>query len=303
MSDTRPQTVATSADRTSLERLQKWMQSVITNPDGIAAGIESSSARQEIATSAADIESVIGRSESLDSIDRLAVYGNAYFARLVECLGDTFPAVQHALGEETFAGFAVAYLQQNPSQSYTLDDLGRRFPAWLRETRPDDVPSPGWPDFLIDLATYEMTCHDIFDGPGVEGQPLLDGHSLTAIVPENIPRVVLRPAPCLQLLALQYPVHEYVTAVRREQSPSQPSPGETLLVLTRRDFVVRRGAISRAEFALLESLIAGSPLGEAVEAAVETTSAEIDQLAAQLSGWFQHWASAGWFVGFELVSE
>ena len=99
-----------------LDRLQRWMQSVITNPEGIGAGIASDTAQAEIAASPADIQFVIGRLESLSSVDRLAVYGNAYFARLVECLGDTFPAVKHTLGEDTFAGFAVAYLQQHPSQ-------------------------------------------------------------------------------------------------------------------------------------------------------------------------------------------
>lgn len=288
---------------TPLDRLQRWMQSVITNPEGIGAGIASETAQEEVATSPADIESVIGSSRSLSSVDRLAVYGNAYFARLVECLGDTFPAVKHALGEETFNGFAVAYLQAHPSQSYTLDDLGRQFPGWLRQTRPADIPSPGWPDFLIDLATYEALCTDIFDGPGVEGQSLLEGNALGAVAPDDIPRVVLHPAPCLRLLELEFPAHEYVTAVRRGHAPEQPAPAVTLLVLTRRDFVVRRGPVSRPEFVLLESLIAGQPLGGSIEAAVEATAVDIDQFATQLSGWFQHWASAGWFVGFELASE
>ena len=285
----------------SLDRLQRWMQEVITHPEGIAAGIASGLAQSEITTSQATIEDVIGRSKSLGSVERLAVYGNAYFARLGECLGDEFLALKHALGEESFAGFAYGYLQQYPSQSYTLADLSRSFPDYLRETRPADVPSPSWPDFLIDLATYERSCAEIFDGPGVERQSLLDGAELAAVPPKDIPRVVLHPAPCLGLLELRFPVHEYVTAVRRDLQPEQPEPEVTHLVMTRRDFIVRRGAVSYPEFLLLKSLIDGEPLGLAIESAVEATEASIDDFAGQLAGWFRHWSAAGWFVSFELA--
>ena len=63
-----------------LERIQQWMQAVITHPQGIAAGIDSPDARQSIDVAAADIERVISRSQALDSVQRLAVYGNAYYA-------------------------------------------------------------------------------------------------------------------------------------------------------------------------------------------------------------------------------
>lgn len=286
-----------------LDRLQRWMQEVITHPDGIAAGIASEPAQREVQTSAATIEEIIGPSNSLGSIERLAVYGDAYHARLVECLGDEFPALKHALGDDTFGGFAMGYLQQHPSQSYTLGELGRRFPDYLQDTRPTDVPSPSWPDFLIDLATYERECADVFDGPGVEGQPLLDPDGLATITPDEIPRVVLHPAPCLRLLEVRFPVHEYVTAVRQNQQPRHPQPNVTHLVITRRDFVVRRGAVSRAEYLLLQSLIAGQPLGEAIESAVEATEADVEHFASELAGWFRHWSAAGWFVSFELASE
>lgn len=285
-----------------LDRLQRWMQEVITHPDGIAAGISSESATGQISVSPETVEDVIGPSQSLGSIERLSVYGNAYFARLVECLGDEFPALKHALGEDIFVGFAMGYLQRYPSESYTLSDLSRRFPDYLRESRPADIEAPAWPDFLIDLATYERTCADIFDGPGVEGQQLLDPEALSAVAPDDVPHVVLHPAPCLRLLELQFPAHEYVTAVRRDQSPEQPEPQQTFLVMTRRDFIVRRGPVSRSEFLLLRAILDGKPLGEAIESAVAETDADLEQFASQLSGWFRHWTAAGWFVSFQPPS-
>ena len=79
---------------------------------------------------------IVTRSQSLTSTERLQIYANAYFARLFECLHEEFPALLHALGEETFDAFAFGYLQQYPSRSYTLAELGRNFAAYLAEVRP-----------------------------------------------------------------------------------------------------------------------------------------------------------------------
>ncbi len=59
-----------------LNQIQRWMQSVITHPAGIVAGIDSPAAQGEIDVGSEQIEEVITRSKALDSIGRLEVYGN-----------------------------------------------------------------------------------------------------------------------------------------------------------------------------------------------------------------------------------
>ena len=291
------------SEQRSLGKLQRWLQEVITNPDGIAAGVESQTARQQIDIGAANIEDVVEPSSRLGSAERLAVYGNAYFARLVECLGEEFPATRYALGEETFESFAFGYVNDSPSSSYSLGFLGERFAQYLIDTRPDDVPKPGWPDFLIDLATLERTYAEVFDGPGPENLDTLKPEDLQAIPPERVSEIRFVPVPSLRLMEASFPVHEYVTAVRRDRSPEIPMPAETLLVITRREYVVRRGTVSRAEFQLLRAIIDGNSLGQAIELAAEAMPAgSDDEFAANLSEWFQHWASAGWFLRVELPS-
>jgi hypothetical protein len=288
-------------EQRSLQNLQRWVQEVITNPDGIAAGVESPTARQQIDIGVSNIEDVVEPSSRLGSAERLAVYGNAYFARLVECLGEEFPATRHALGEETFESFAFGYVNDSPSSSYSLGFLGERFAQYLIETRPTDVPKPGWPDFLIDLATLERTYAEVFDGPGPESLDTLKPEDLQAIPPERVSEIRFVPVPSLRLMEASFPVHEYVTAVRRDRAPEIPMPAETLLVITRREFVVRRGTVSRAEFQLLRAIIDGNTLGQAIELAAEVMPAgSDDEFAANLSEWFQHWASAGWFLRVEL---
>src|SRR5260370_15904159 len=130
-------------------------------PHGVHAGVGSDDARRAIDVSAEAVEGVVTRSRSLTALERLDIYHRAYFARLVECLRDEFPVLVHALGEDAFDAFALNYLQRYPSRSYTLNHLGTRFPHYLAETRPDDGDALSWPDFLIDLATLELTFGEV----------------------------------------------------------------------------------------------------------------------------------------------
>lgn len=286
-----------------LGRLQRWMQAVITHPDGVVAGIDSETAQQQIATSAGRVDQVVCRSRNQTSIERLGVYANAYHARLLECLRAEYPALVHALGAETFDGFAFGYLQSYPSTSYTLGNLGRNFPRFLMETRPDGTAEddlPSWPDFLIDLATVERTYNEVFDGPGIETDRILQAEDLAAVSPDQWPEAQLAPVPCLRLLTLRYPVHAYVSAVRHQSEAVIPDPAPTHLVVTRREYVVRRRAVSPVEYELLSSLAEGETVGSAIERAASAPGVDLDALPAQLQQWFKTWAAAAYFRAVEL---
>ena len=96
----------------ALADLQAWMQDRLMHP------------RHDSDDRGRSCADVLTPSRRLSPEQRVAVYVNAYAARLVECLRVEFPAVRHAAGEEAFDGFAAGYLQAQPSQSYTLAELG-----------------------------------------------------------------------------------------------------------------------------------------------------------------------------------
>ncbi len=288
----------------SLEQIQIWMQSVITHPLGIRAGIGSDDANQQIPSSEGDIEQVVCRSQALTSVERLEVYGNAYYSRLLECLREMFGSLVHALGEETFDEFAFGYLQVYPSRSYTLGNLANHFVDYLKETRPESARQEGgdeqadWTDFVIDLATLEWTIDQVFDGPGVEGEKLLTPADLQQISPEQWPALRLIPVCCLRLLAFEFPVSEYFTAFRKDLNPEIPHPQRSYLAVFRRDYIVRRFPLSRIQFQLLSALLDGKPVGQAIELAAQEVD-DLEQFAAQLRQWFQDWGTAGFFNRIE----
>ena len=287
----------------ALDQLQRWMQTAVMHPDGVVSGMNSDEARRHIDAGAANVEQVLTRSRALSAVDRLAIYGSAYYARLLECMREEFPATAHCLGEETFDGFAAAYLQDYPSRSYTLCQLGTNFPRFLVETRPareEGEPEVSWPEFLADLARFEWTFSEVFDGPGLEGKEVLGPAQVEAVPPERWPEARLVPSPCLRLLTFHFPVQEYHAAVRAGEKPGLPEPAETPLAMTRRRYVVHHSVLSGPEYRLLSALAGGQSVGAAIERVAQTADADLDPLAANLHQWFRRWAAAGYFERVEL---
>ncbi len=295
---------ASSDSHRQLGTIQRWMLATIMHPAGVSDGMASEEARRHIDVGPEHAERVIERSKALTAIERLDIYGRAYFARLLDCLREEFPVLKQALGEDVFNGFAAEYLERYPSRSYTLFHLGLNFPRFLAETRPDRdenrTSATAWPDFLIDLATLELTFNGVFDGPGVEGKDLLDTGGIQDVAPERLLEARFVGVPCLRLLELRYPVHRYFTSVRRREEPSMPEPADTWLAVTRRDYVVRHYELSRAAYSMLDSLLAGETLGQAISRAVKASASELDRLSNNLWIWFHDWAAEGFFQAVEL---
>ncbi|HUY31812.1 MAG TPA: DNA-binding domain-containing protein [Pirellulales bacterium] len=286
-----------------LEQIQRWMQATIMHPANVVEGVVAADTRRHIDVGLDDVEQVVTRSQALTALERLAIYGYAYRARLVECLREEYSVLRHALGEEAFDAFAIDYLRMYPSRSYTLSQLGANFPRFLAETRPAESGGEGlpadWPDFLIDLTTLERTFNEVFDGPGVEGERLLDPDQLAAMRPERLLDARLVGVSCLRLLRLRYPVHRYFTAVRRKQKPAPPRPAQTYLAVTRRRYVVRHYELSFPAHQILQALLAGESVGEAIGRAVETAGPDLDRLSNNLRTWFRDWAAEGFFASIE----
>lgn len=286
-----------SAPKSELERLQRWMQAVMTHPGGVGAGVASEDARRNIAVEAGALETIVAPSATLDAAGRLAVYSRSYQARLLECFRQMFPALLRALGENLFDLFALDYLRRHPPRSYSLDHLADDFARHLAETRPDaDAPTSereSWPDFVVELATLEWAFMKVYDGPGVEGRALPRAEDLRALDDERLLASIPRPAPCLRLFAFSHPVHTYMLAARRGESPAPPAPAETFVAATRTDYRVMLYELSAPQYALLHALDGRQSIRQALAHAAHADSRVPDVQTAR--GWLCEWAGMGFF--------
>jgi len=299
----------------NLAVVQRWMQAVITHPLGIDQGVRSPGAQSEIALDPDRLDTVVNPSQSQTSSERMAVYSNAYFARLLECMRELFPALVDTLGEEVFDSFSFGYLQEYPSTSYTLEHLANRFVQYLEKTRPalddlaqedsDDEPSAvdsSWPDFVIDLARLEWTIDLVFDGPGVEHEQTLTAEQIQAIPADQWGYARFVMVPCLRLLAFSYPVNAFYTEYRQETEPPFPDPEPTFAAITRRDYIVRRFELSPEQYKMLSALAAGCTLVEAIESVADSFS-DMNALADSLKNWFSQWSANAFFLSVEIEAD
>jgi len=284
----------------ALGELQRWFRAVVMQPGGLAAGLASTEAQRHLKVAPADLETIVCPSAQQSSAERLAIYQRGYTLRLLECMRATYPALRHALGVNLFDDFALDYLYEHPSRTYTLLALDEQFPEHLAATRPDaDAVLDGdvalgadepWPDFIVDLARLERLVSDVFDGPGLERQP-------GGWQPPVLPRegrdgwlgVRIEPAPSLRILGSTYPVGRYLLDVYRGQAPALPRAEPTFLALSRRDYVVQLYELTEASYRVLECLMAG----ETLESSGRRAAVPIDGTAW---GWFRSWTESGLFA-------
>ncbi|WP_298867754.1 DNA-binding domain-containing protein [uncultured Gimesia sp.] len=286
-----------SNESRNLDQLQRWMQTVISWPGGVEAGIDSEAAQSEIPLERSELETVVTASSRQTSLERMGIYANAYYARLLECLSEEYPALVSAMGKTAFGAFSMEYLQEFHPTSYTLCDLGAHFPQFLTEHKPPAEENEfNWTDFLIEIATLERVYSEVFDGPGIEQETLLTAEVLNSIQPEEWPEVTLKMAPCFRLMQFQFPVHEFISQARKGNSPQVPEQQLTCLAITRRNYIVRREVVSQAEYLLLSKLQQGLNVGDAITCLAESDLMEPEELGAKLHEWFKHWTTAAFFI-------
>lgn len=287
-----------------LERLQSWMQAVVTHPGGVVSGVASAGARQSVDAGLDTLETIVAASPTLSGAERLAVYSRSYHARLLQCFHEMFPALLGALGENLFDRFALDYLRRHPPHGYTLDRLADDFPRHLAETRPDADAPPDerelWPDFVVELASLEWAFMKIYDGPGIEDRASPRARDILAVNPERVLEARAAHAPCLRLFAFRYPVHTYMLAARRGECPGLPSPSESFVAATRADYRVGLFELSAPQYALLKALDGRHTIGQALDRMTAHPGDLRRPTAATVRSWLGEWAAKGFFEKFEV---
>jgi hypothetical protein len=276
------------APELALGGLQRWMQSVIVHPRSLDEALASPEAASLVPTDR--LAEVLLPSATLAPAERIGIYHGMYLLRMAEALGSDYPALAHFLGEDRWTALVRGYVLRHPSRSYTLNVLGRALPGFLLEAA--HLRRRG---FCHDLARLEWAVTEAFDA---EEAPLLDAAEL-----EGLPRLSwdgarLVPSPALRLVDLQWNVNEYLDSTKgdRHDHPG-PRRRRSFVAVFRVSYAVYRRELSRPAFQLLSDLVAGVPVGAAVESAMRRRAGpEADTLVR----WFRDWAADGIFTRVEV---
>lgn len=271
-----------SGEAEALRSVQTWMQDALVFPRRVAPG---------------EVGAMLASSARLTGAGGLAIYQRGYFLRIASCMREQFPALCHALGEPLFNDFVADYIRERPPQSHTLYDLGRRFPAFLEESRPDrDLPPAereAWIDFMTDLARFERLVFAMFDAPGHEGKAFAD-----AATPDGR----LRLQPCFALGAYRFPVPAYYHAVRLNQPAPLPPAGESFVALVRTDYVTRTIKLSEPHYLFLKAMADGGGVEDGIDAVARHLTMSPDAVRQSwraADGGRQRWIDLRFFIARE----
>lgn len=268
-----------------LSELQRWvvqhLQSRTSLPQSEAIGAE---ARVRLTGN-----------ERLSPVEQLEVYREQFWLRHTASLVEDFPGVGGILGQAEWERLVEGYLQAQSPGSWTLRELGRRFPQHV-------AAQPVLPHHALccDMARLEWCFIELFDAAE---RPPLDFAKLSSLPPSTLETGQIVLSPALALLAVGYPVANLrlsLMAARSSLSPepvSIPEPEPQWLVLYRGlDRRLYHRPVGPEAFALLDALRRGVTLVAACEHALEQAPAHAERLQRNVGTWFQQWAKRGWIV-------
>jgi len=112
-----------------LLELQRRMAEDVRRP--LTADHEMRQTTNDGASIGAIAASYIRPNDRLSSFERLEIYNRQYWFRLISAVSEDFPTLNAWLGPRRFDRLILAYLNENPSTSWTLRDLGAKLPGFL----------------------------------------------------------------------------------------------------------------------------------------------------------------------------
>lgn len=265
-----------------LALIQKWMQTVITAQGSMDQKLNL--AHHFFQTGA---EELIVSTEKMPAARRLSIYADGYVARLLECMQADYPLLRQFMDDEAFHAFASAYLLRYPSGTYTLYELGAKFPDFLQETRPDttgmDEEMQAMLDFPAALARLERARAELYRAPGVEKAPppAMDYFSGALFGGEQWVELTA----AVRLLRLPFPLAEYALEADRGEQPEVPSPEESFLAVSRWHYRISLLELKPWQWHFLNACVQPVPVHEAARVAAECTGASTGSILAEMMLW------------------
>ncbi|WP_137886189.1 DUF2063 domain-containing protein [Pseudomonas sp. 2FE] len=228
-------------------------------------------------------DSLLG-SPALSAEEGLAIYHNAYRARLLDALREDFPTLRHWLGDDQFERLASAYLQAHPSRHFSLRWLGARLADFIDGYLVAEQGAP-----LAELARLEWAFTLAFDA--ADGEPLTL-QSMATLPAADWPELRVRLLPSVQWQVCHYNSLALWRALKAADEPPASTPLEQpqVCLIWRQGLVSQYRSLGPAEAAALHGM---SQQGwNFAELCVEL-SAQGDAAPVQAATWLKQWLSEG----------
>ncbi len=254
----------------SLRELQGLLKRLIIAPDGVDAAL--------MRVHRDGIDRLIVGGPALEVRQRLEIYANGYFRRLLDCLKEDYPATLAVIGEDAFRTLVSAYLAEHPSDSPSVLGVGRLLPEFIiRHPIASHLP------FLGELARLERTLIEVFHAADA---PALGAMDLQRVPAEAWPTLRLSLHPAAAMLDCEWPVDELLEPADRGRDCAPLEPRAVTIVVWRQNDEVYRRRVDRAERTALALIRQTATFGAVCEAVAPLLGASAaDEIKSMLLRW------------------
>jgi hypothetical protein len=261
-------------DGPSLAELQRRFFELVTGREGVARELAARGLPE------AHVADIVAGDARASAVERLDVYANMYFFRILDVLHADYPKLRAVLGDDAFHNLATEYLAAKPSRHPSLRFVGAALPAFLA-AHASGRERP----WLAELAALEWARVDVFDR---EDEPPLTRETVAATPPDAFPELRLATLAALELVPAAWTVEATWRALEGggdAAEPARAAPGHALVVW-RRGVTVHHRAADAREAAALALVRGGATFGALCTALGETAASEEEAagLAVQLLG-------------------
>ncbi|MEO5713222.1 MAG: DNA-binding domain-containing protein [Luteolibacter sp.] len=241
--------------------------------------------------------------DRLSASDRLQIYNQQYWWRLLGAFSEDFRGLRAVIGERKFNRLAVSYLRDCGSRSWNLRDLGGQLESYIGE-HPETIAPFG--PLATEMVKIEWARIIAFDG---EPETLLDAQKFARRKPE---KMTVGIQSYITLLELEYPVDHLLKRLKRSENASasnavsggpttrrvrlsaKPLREPVYLAVHRLDLLVYYKRLEPEAYSLLYSLREGLALDAACGQAFSNSFQSAETITGKVQTWFTAWMSFGW---------
>lgn len=269
-----------------LLEIQKWFGAVIAAPlkkDDLISPISPSGKSIKDEANAFIIPS-----EGLEPFERIQIYNQQYWWRLLAIMQDAFPCVLRLFGYRDFNELiAVPYMTRYQPNDWSLNTLGSRLIPWIEEFyNHEDKP------LVLDAARLDYAYQTIFF---TQDKPRLDASSEDF----SVKPLYMQPSACL--LDFPYDMVEFRKNLLKHEPEhwlEQPFPElkkEPTFILIYRTprGLFKTKSISETESRLLSHFQEGMTIDALCEWVEKQPEAFRQETEANLQKWFSEWTVLG----------
>ena len=187
-----------------LRETEQLFWKLISAPEGVAAALRQDDNKSIV------LDDVLRGDERLNAIERLDIYANMYFYRLLDILRADYEAVVAAVGDTAFHNLVTDYLLVCPSLHPSVRNVGQRLPQFL-DGHALGLERP----WLGELARLERARIEVFDGPDADTLVL---DELRTLAPEDFVTLKLPLIPNRIRVEATHAIDDFWRAVEERKS-------------------------------------------------------------------------------------